>query len=289
MKIGKINRQSIGISGFTSVLENYAGMPKELFVAGTLPEHRIKAVAIIGSRKPTNYGKQVTHQLAYGLAKQGIAIISGLAFGIDKIAHEAALEAGGTTIAIMANGLHRVYPVAHEALAEQIIKNGGAIISEQELGVDAHKYHFLARNRIVSGLADAVIVTEATHRSGTLSTVGHALDQNKEVFAVPGPITSLLSVGPNKLIQQGAHVALSVQDVLDIIAPETPRSQTQLSLGDTPLEVAIIRHIQQGVASADALINALSKESPAEILQTLTLMELKGTLRVSAGVLHLGS
>ncbi len=288
MKIGKINRQSIGISGFTSVLKNYEGMPHTLFIAGSLPKDHIKAVAIVGSRKPTDYGKHVTHQLAYGLAKQGVVIISGLAFGIDKIAHEAALEAGGTTIAIMANGLHRVYPAAHTGLAEQIVKSGGAIISEQEPGVDARKYHFLARNRLISGLADAVIITEATHRSGTLSTVGHALDQNKEIFAVPGPITSLLSVGPNKLIQQGAHVALSVQDVLDIIAPEAPREQTQLTLGDTPLEVAIIQQIQKGTTTTNSLLQALPSENPAEVLQALTLMELKGTLRIHAGVLNLG-
>jgi DNA processing protein len=287
MKIGKINRQSIGISGFTSVLKHYEGMPTQLYVAGSLPEHRIKAVAIIGSRKPTDYGKHVTHQLAYALAKRGIVIISGLAYGIDKIAHQAALEAGGTTIAVLASGLHRVYPAAHQALAEQIIQNGGAIISEQEPGVDAHKYHFLARNRIVSGLADAVIVTEATHRSGTLSTVGHALDQNKEIFAVPGPITSLLSVGPNRLLQQGAHVALTAQDVLNVIAPEIPNVQAQLALGDTPLEVAIIHHIRKGSTTTDTLIRALSNENTAEILQALTLMELKGTLRTHAGVLNL--
>lgn len=119
----------------------------------------------------------------------------------------------------MAGGLHAVYPATHRGLAQQIITQGGALISEYAPGVEARPYSFLARNRLVSGLADAIIVTEATERSGTLSTVAHALEQNKEVFAVPGPITSLLSAGPNKLLQQGAHVALEAQDILNVIAP----------------------------------------------------------------------
>lgn len=282
MKIGKINRQSIGISGFTSVLKNYEGMPIELFVAGSLPRERKTTVAIIGSRKPTPYGKEVTQKLAYELASRGVVIISGLAYGIDAIAHEAALEAGGTTIAVMASGLHRIYPAAHTGLAERIVRQGGAIISEQAMGADAHKYHFLARNRIVSGLADAVLITEATDRSGTFSTVAHALTQNKDVFAVPGPITSLLSAGPNRLIQEGAHVVLNTQDILDILTPNAPKVQAILPLGDTPLEVAIISHIENGVREIDAL-QKLCHVEISELLQTITLMELKGTIRQRAG------
>lgn len=282
MKIGKINRQSIGISGFTSVLSNYDAMPRELYVAGKLPEKRITAVAIIGSRKPTAYGKQVTHQLAHTLAKSGVVIISGLAYGIDATAHEAALEAGGTTIAVMANGLHRVYPAAHQNLAERIIQQGGAIISEQAIGVEARKHHFLARNRIVSGLADAVIVTEATDRSGTVSTVAHAITQNKEVFAVPGPITSLLSAGPNRLLQEGAHVCLSAQDVLDIIAPRLKPQQTSIPLGSTTLETKIIQLIQNNITDTDSIIEQ-SGNPAAETLQAITMLELSGVIRVEAG------
>lgn len=286
MKLGKINRQSIGISGFTSVLTHYAGMPKELYFAGTLPTTRPITVAIIGSRKPTAYGKEVTHKLAYELAKRGVVIISGLAYGIDAIAHEAALEAGGTTFAIMANGLHRVYPVAHTNLAERIIRQGGALISEQTEGVEAHKYHFLARNRIVSGLADAVVITEATDRSGTFSTVTHAISQNKEVFAVPGPITSLLSAGPNRLLQEGAHVVLSADDILRVIAPHLLEPQTQLPLGTTPIEVAVIEQLTKGSATLDSIIDALDMPAP-EVLQAITSLELHGVLRIEAGRAYL--
>ena len=289
MKIGKINRQSIGISGFTSVLETIHTPPAELYVAGTLPKNRIKSVAIIGSRKPTPYGKEVTYTLAHELARQGIVVISGLAYGVDAIAHKAALEAGGTTIAVLANGLHRIYPSDHTALAEAIIRGGGAVLSEKPTGENTRHYDFLKRNRLISGLADAIIVTEATEKSGTLSTVGHALDQNKDIFAVPGPITSLLSAGPNRLIQQGAQVVLDAADVLSVVAPEVQPTQALLPLGDTPFEAQIIQYIQQGSTTTDELARQLPNKTTAELLQTLTMMELKGTLRIVAGHISLST
>ncbi len=282
MYIGKINELSIANHAYVSVLQHIHTPPKSLFIAGTLPENRFPTIAIVGSRKPTPYGIEVTHRIAYDLARQGVVIVSGLAYGIDAIAHKAALEAGGTTIAVLANGLHRVYPAAHIGLAKEIIKKGGAIISEQQPGVEARNYHFLARNRIVSGLADAIIVTEATDRSGTLSTVAHALEQNKEVFAVPGPITSLLSAGPNRLLQQGAHVALEAQDILNIIAPAVTSTQTLLPLGDTPLETKIISLIKQGTRAGDELQRGCEAD-PSEFLQALTMMELKGIVRNVGG------
>lgn len=287
MKIGKINRQSIGISGFTSVLNTIHTPPTELYIAGTLPNTHVKSVAIVGSRKPTAYGIEVTQKLAYDLAKQGIVIISGLAYGIDAIAHKAALEANGATIAVLANGLHRIYPASHTKLAEDIVRKGGGIISEKPIGEDARQYDFLKRNRIISGLADAIIVTEATEKSGTLSTIGHALDQNKEIFAVPGPIFSLLSAGPNKLIQQGAHVALTAQDILDVIAPEITMTQTLLPLGDTPLETNIIKLVQAGTNTTELLVAELVSESTPSILQTITMMELKSILKIVGGRLYI--
>lgn len=288
MKLGKINRQSIGISGFTSGLETIHTPPAALYIAGTLPNKHIKSVAIIGSRKPTPYGKEVTHALAYELAKRGIVIVSGLAYGVDAIAHQAALEAGGTTIAVLANGLHRIYPAGHTALAEAIVRGGGAVISEKPTGEDVRHYDFLKRNRIISGLADAIIVTEATEKSGTLSTVGHALDQNKEILAIPGPITSLLSAGPNRLIQQGAHVVITPQDVLNIIAPNSVPIQTHLALGDTPLEVRILEEIRKGNASStEMVLHRLGDTPSTELLQVLTMMELKGVIRITAGQIAL--
>lgn len=148
---------------------------------GELPDERLPSVAIVGTRKPTTYGKEVTRQLASDLAKRGVIIISGLALGIDGLAHRGALEAGGTTIAVLANGLPDIYPSTHRALADEILASRGAIISEYEPGVSARGFQFLQRNRIVSGLSDAVIITEAATRSGTLNTAAHALEQGKEV------------------------------------------------------------------------------------------------------------
>lgn len=285
MKIGKINRQSIGTSGFTSVLKHIAQPPQQLFIAGSLPANRPPVVAIIGSRRPTAYGKEVTDQLARALARRGVVIISGLAYGIDAIAHEAALAAGGTTIAVLANGLHRIYPAAHTGLAERIVQQGGALISEKELGYDARKHDFLARNRLVSGLADAIIVTEATERSGTISTVTHALEQNKEVFAVPGPITSLLSVGPNKLLQQGAHPALEAQDILNIIAPQLQPVQTVLPIGMNSTEQAIIAALAKESTTLDAL--AVLSQDTSLLLQSLTSLELRGSITSKDGYWYL--
>lgn len=286
MNLGKINELSIANSAYVSVLKHITPSPSSLFFVGSLPEKRRISVAIVGSRRPSAYGQEVTQQLARDLARYGVVIVSGLALGVDAIAHTACIEVGGTTIAVMANGLHRVYPASHLGLARQIVAKDGAIVSEQPTGYEARKYDFLARNRIVSGLADAIIVTEATRKSGTLSTVAHALEQNKEVFAVPGPITSLLSVGPNLLLQQGAHVALSAEDILRVIAPDLldvkTTKQTRLVLGDTSAEARIISLIQEGTRSADEL-QQLLKIPSSEFLQTLTAMELKGTIRPLGG------
>lgn len=282
MKLGKINKLSIVNNAYVSVIQHIPIPPKQLFVAGIPPKERRPTVAIVGSRKPTPYGVEVTHRLAYDLAKSGVVVISGLAYGVDAVAHKAALEAGGTTIAVLPNGLHKIYPAIHKNLAEEIVAKGGAIISEQELGVEAHKYHFLARNRLISGLADAIIVTEATERSGTSSTVAHALEQNKEVFAVPGPITSLLSAGPNRLLQQGAHVALTARDILDVIAPELKPTQTHLALGNTELETQIIALIQRGVRNGDALLRE-SEAAAQDFSQALTMLELNGVIKNLGG------
>lgn len=281
MKIVKINRQGIASNTLLSPLLQLAKPPLELYIKGNIPTSRPPVVAIIGTRRPSPYGREVTQTLAADLARSGVIIVSGLALGIDTVAHTAALDAGGLTIAVLAQGLHSIYPASNKGLAERIVRSG-ALITEYDSGEEAMKYHFLARNRIVSGLADAVIVTEAADRSGTFSTVAHALEQNKEVFAVPGPITSLLSVGPNRLLQQGAHVALSANDVLNIIAPELIAGQRKFVFGDTPLEARIIELIQLGIRSGDELL-VKSEADASDFLQALTMMELNGTVRALGG------
>jgi DNA processing protein len=269
-------------SAFLQIINTIALKPKTLYFIGSLPTERLPTVAIVGTRKPTSYGKEVTFNLAYKLAQKGIVIISGLALGIDATAHKAALQAGGTTIAILANGLDSIYPATHRKLAQDIIDSGGALISEYPPGTAARDFQFLARNRIVSGLADAVIVTEAASRSGTLATVSHALEQNREVFAVPGNITSPMSVGPNRLIGQGAHPVTSAEDVLQVIAPHLLEAQTSLNLGSNPMEVTIIALLQSGIRDGDMLHQA-SKLEPSDFSQTLTMLEIQGLIRGLGG------
>lgn len=253
-------------------------MPKKLYYIGTLPATRVPTVAIVGTRKPTKYGHEVTHRLAYELASRGIVIVSGMALGVDAIAHRAALEAHGTTIAVQANGLDRLYPASNRQLGEAIIKQGGAVISEYEPGVAARDFQFLARNRIVSGLSDAVIITEASARSGTLNTARHALEQGKEVFVVPGNITSPLSAGCNALLRQGATPVTRVEDIIEIIAPHLLTPQAQLALGDTPLQSQIIELLQSGLRDGDQ-IHAATTATASEFSTELTMLELQGIIR----------
>ena len=232
MKINTIAPQD---NKYLQIIDSIANCPKKLYFMGILPEKRAPTVAIVGTRKPTAYGREVTYRLAHDLARRGVIIVSGLALGVDGIAHRATLDANGITLAVLANGVDIIYPATHMDLAGDILAKGGAIISEYEPGTEARDFQFLERNRIVSGLSDAVIVTEAAARSGTLSTVMHALEQGREVFVVPGNITSPLSVGCNNLIKQGAHPITCAEDVLEIIAPELLRPQTMLPLGSTPV------------------------------------------------------
>lgn len=279
MKINSISPQK---HKYLQIIESIAKSPKKLYFIGTFPEQRTPTVAIVGSRKPTTYGREVTYQLSYDLAKKGIIIVSGLALGVDGIAHQAAIDANGTTLAILANGVDRIYPASHKNLADAIIAKGGAIISEYEPGTTARQYQFLERNRIVSGLSDAIVVTEAAIRSGTLSTVTRALEQNREVFVVPGNITSPLSAGCNALIKQGAHPITCAEDVLEIIAPHLLQAQQTLPLGNTPLESTIISLIQSGIRDGDQL-HKQTQVAASEFSQTLTMMEIEGTLRALGG------
>jgi DNA processing protein len=278
----KINKITPVKHKYFSVLDTIPKPPKNMFFVGSTPDERRPTVAIVGTRKPTPYGKEVTHTLAYDLAKQGVVIVSGLALGVDAIAHRAALDAGGTTIAVLANSVDHIYPRSHQGLADQIIQSGGAVISEYEPPTEPRNYLFLARNRIISGLSDAVIITEAALRSGTLSTATRALEQGREVFVVPGNITSPLSAGCNALLKQGAHPITSIEDVIEIIAPDLLRKQATIPLGSTPLESIIIQHLQSGIRDGDELQRLLNVSAP-EFNQALTMMELGGVVRGLGG------
>jgi DNA processing protein len=282
IKMTKINRISPDNNEFLQITIFIAQKPNILYFIGKLPEKRLPTVAIVGSRKPTTYGKEVTYRLAYDLAQQGLIIVSGLALGIDGLAHQAALEAGGITIAVLANGLPSIYPSSHQNLAKKIIDKNGAIISEYKPETEARPYQFLERNRLISGLSDAVVVTEAARRSGSLNTAMHALEQGREVFVVPGNITSPLSAGCNALLKQGAHPVTSAEDILEVIAPQLLKDQTALPLGSTPLENRLIELLQTGIRDGDELQRQAGC-SINEFMTTLSIMELNDIIRALGG------
>ena len=278
----EINRIRPDEHNFTQRLASIANPPKSLCFMGKLPTSGAPVVAIVGSRKPSAYGREVTEQLAGDLATAGCIIVSGLALGIDGIAQKAALEAGGTVIGVIPNELPDISPQTNYKLAMNIIKNGGAILSEWQKGDGkvVNRWSFLERNRLVSGLADAVIITEAAERSGTLNTAAHALSQGRDVFAVPGNITSPLSAGCNALLKQGAYPATEAKDILQIIAPEQLKKpgQSQLPLGSSPEETIIISLIASGVRSGDQL-QQQSGLSASNFSTALTMLEINGVIK----------
>lgn len=214
-----LNRNDIRIitifdEKYPNRLRDIYDKPVMLFAKGNLDLLKQGGFAIVGSRDCSEYGRKISLKLAYDLAKNNECIISGLAKGIDKYAHIGALEAGGTTIAVLGNGLDYIYPYENKDLYERIVHNNGLIITEYVIGTRPEKMNFPERNRLISGLSDGIIVVEAREKSGSLITADFGLEHGKDVFAVPGNVDSLLSVGTNELIKQGANVVTSYKDII---------------------------------------------------------------------------
>ena len=276
MKINKLLPQE---NNYLQIVESIAKPPQALYYIGTLPTERQVSVAIVGTRNPSAYGREIAATLAEKLARAGIVVVSGLALGIDAVAHKAALEAGGVTIAVQANGLDKIYPYTNRTLGERIIASGGALISEYPEKTEPRPYQFLARNRIVSGISDYVVVVEAARRSGTLSTASHALEQGKELYAVPGNITNPLSTGCNSLINQGAMPITDINEFVDIVKPYKAQSQQiSLPVASTPLEATIIELIQSGIREGEVL-HKQSKATASDFNIALTMLEINGVIK----------
>ncbi len=252
--------------------------PALLLVRGTPALLLVRAVAIVGARAPTELGRATARRFAFDLARSGLAVVSGLARGIDAAAHEGALAAGGATLAFQACGPDLVYPAAHRALAERIAGQG-AVLTEFLPGTPPLAAYFPLRNRLISALAEAVIVVEARERSGSLVTARCAADQGIDVWAVPGPLDAPTSLGPNRLIQQGARLLLDAADVLHelgVVRPEPPPSPAQSPAG--PLARAILRALRTRALTRDDLAHELAR-SPSELAAALLELELAGRLR----------
>lgn len=204
----------LGKDSYPELLAQIPSPPKVLYVKGELSEKDKFAVAVVGTRRPSEYGRRVATELTSELVKKGFTIVSGLARGIDGVAHRAALVAGGRTIAVLAHGLNMIYPPEHKDLAEAIVKSG-ALLSEYPGEIKVDKSHFPARNRIIAGLSLGVVVVEGASKSGTKITARLAGDYGREVFAVPGNIGNPMSAAPMELIQLGAKLVRSVEDIVD--------------------------------------------------------------------------
>ena len=212
LNVNKIKTITVGDEAYPENLMHIYGKPQTLYVLGNEKLLDAQSIAIIGCRKASDYGLKNVYKFGYELAKKGICVVSGFARGIDSYAHKGALAAKGATIAVLGCGLDVVYPPENVDLYKQIVMNNGAIITEYPLGSRPEKHHFPARNRIISGLSDGVLVVEAKERSGTLITVEYALEQGKNVYAIPGNITSENSYGTNELIKEGAIPITKIED-----------------------------------------------------------------------------
>lgn len=251
----------------------------------SLAEMAEVSVAVVGTRKITSYGRDVTEKLVAGLVDANVTIVSGLALGIDGCAHNAAIEAGGRTIAVMAGGLDKIYPTSNTQLARRMIEGGGMWVSEYPLGVTPRPEYFPYRNRIESGMSLGVVVVEGTVKSGTMVTASLAAKQGRDVFAVPGPIHSPGSSGPHLLIRNGAKLVEKAEDILeelDISAQRTVRSAKAI-LPDTDEEGKLLTLLEDEGRELDSLVR-MSGMGTGVVLSTLTGMELKGMVKNVGGV-----
>lgn len=264
---------------FPPILKFIDKPPKQLFWAGAPPISWLDKpkVAIVGSRKASSYGRWVTQALAADLAKRGVVIISGLALGIDSIAHRQALAGSGLTVAVLPTPLSQIYPASHASLANDIVAKGGCLLSEYPSSSEVYKINFVARNRIVSGLADVLLITEAAAASGTMHTARFALTQGKTVMAVPGNINQPGSEGTNNLIKSGAIPVTDAGDILFALGlPTEPRRTIEPNLSGRQTE--IIRLLISGLSDQEGLAQAAGLQ-PEELNSELTMMEIAGLIR----------
>jgi DNA processing protein len=279
---GTIHTIQSKAADFPDILRHIHDPPQQLYVCcNNWPAlNNLPCIAVVGSRKASSYGKAVTSELVRALAQGGVAVVSGLAFGIDAHAHRTALASGGATIAVLAGGLDAIYPDVHRSLAAQIVEQGGALISEYPIGTPPLKSYFVARNRLVSGLSQAVLITEAAEKSGTLHTARFALDQGRDVLVVPGNITSAYSAGTNNLLRRGATPILSAADLLQTLGIKSAsRSPVK---GGSPAEQAIIDLLAGGETDGNALLRVSGLEV-REFNQALTMLEISGKVHPLGG------
>lgn len=261
-------------------LKNIIDKPEGLYVKGKLPDPRKRAVAIVGARNCTMYGIRAAEYFAFSLAKAGVEIISGMAIGVDTAAHQGALRAGGTTYGVLGCGVDICYPKSNSKLYEEMVGKGG-IVSEYPPGTEPLPYHFPLRNRIISGLADLVLVVEAREKSGSLITADSAMEQGKDVFAVPGGVFEDLSKGCNRLIQQGAGIATEPADVLYALGLNCEKITNKFQKNNNLLatkEKLVYSHLCLFPKTIDELVRETGLPLQ-QVLESLLELEMEGYVR----------
>ncbi len=282
--------EKLGIVLITQTDQDYPPLLKEisdppflLYIKGNIRSLHRQSLAVVGSRKHTHYSPAIVERVVPDLVAGGVTIVSGLALGVDGLAHKATLAAGGVTVAIIGCGLDVIYPREHRVLADNIVENGGAIISEYPLGTPPLKQHFPARNRLIAGVSGGTLIIECDIQSGAMITAHHALEQNREVYAVPGPITSLSSAGPNALLRMGAHVVTSPEDLLEHLGLPSKKKTSTIRSGVSTetlpeTEQAVFQLLSHEPIHIDLLVEA-STLSTAEVNSSLLFLEMKGLIR----------
>jgi DNA processing protein len=280
---------ALGQLGYPAYLAAIPAAPRVLYVKGSILPADERAVALVGTRHPNAYGKKVARSLGEGLARVGVTVVSGLARGIDGIAHLGALDGGGRTLAVLAGGLSRIYPAEHRGLADDVAARG-ALVTESAMGQEPVQGLFPARNRIISGLSRVVVIVQAPSKSGALITASHAGDQGRTVMAVPGPVNDEACAGCNALIRTGAVLCRSVDDILeelDGVSAVAMRDRTTGSTDAAPpgpppgldeMQSRIYEALADGSRSIDELSQGL-RLKVAELAGTLLMLEMKKVVR----------
>lgn len=288
MEAFQVHALFLGEEDYPALLAQIPDPPDVLFVQGQLDNLALKkAVGMVGSRRPSRYGSVQARRIAKDLAESGVTVVSGLATGIDASSHEGALLGGGITIGVLGSGHAQFYPAENRSLARQMVEKGGAVISEFPPDAPPMPYQFPMRNRIISGLAHALLLIEAREKSGTHSTVNHALDQGREVFALPGNVDSPGSALPLKLLKEGAGLCTDATDILNSMGWAAPAPvQTSLLEEDADEPDAEIRLILDALAVEEKTLEELIDRtglSASTLSMQLTLMELNGRVERRPG------
>ncbi len=287
------NCEDLGISIVTFVSKEYPDMLKEtnsppvvLYCKGNVGLLNSPCVAIVGTRRCTRYGKEITYKFGYDIAKSGLTVVSGLADGVDTVAHTSCLDAGGNTIAVLGSGLNNIYPATNIPLANKIIENNGLLISEYKPSEKPSSYNFPARNRIIAGLSKGVLITEATEKSGSMHTKDYALENNRDIFVVPGRLTDIYSAGCNKIIKNlQSAIVLEPSEIINTYGKELHKEENKVFVQLSLEEQMLLDALGTDDMHYDQLLHILNF-APRALTTLLLRMEIKGLIVKLSGNIY---